>query len=115
MIRDGAYGQIEDWTDPPHACGLGPETGHWDADRGVLYSLTGTMAYSEARWSMPHCCADEINHRGGLLGRCVEALVVDGKSNAAAFASSAQWLLGERGVSAIFGWMSGTASGLCRC
>jgi urea transport system substrate-binding protein len=75
---------------------------------GVLHSLTGTMAFSESPVVDATLLAiDEINRRGGLLGRSVEAVVVDGKSAAAAFATGARWLLGEKRVSAIFGcWMS---------
>jgi urea transport system substrate-binding protein len=75
---------------------------------GVLHSLTGTMAFSESPVVDATLLAiDEINRRGGLLGRPVEPMVVDGKSDAAVFASGAEWLLGEKHVSAIFGcWMS---------
>lgn len=108
-ISDGTYGQIDGSGPTRHTrvvSALKPATGTLTV--GVLHSLTGTMAYSESPVVDATLLAlDEINRRGGLLGRCVEALVVDGKSDAAAFASSAQWLLGERGVSAIFGcWMS---------
>ena len=76
---------------------------------GVLHSLTGTMAYSESPVVDATLMAiDEINRRGGLLGRGVEALVVDGKSDwRGTFAANAEWLLTEKRVSAIFGcWMS---------
>jgi urea transport system substrate-binding protein len=75
---------------------------------GVLHSLTGTMAYSESPVVDATLLAiDEINRRGGLLGRMVQAVVVDGKSDGEAFAAGAQSLLLEHRVSAIFGcWMS---------
>jgi urea transport system substrate-binding protein len=75
---------------------------------GVLHSLTGTMAYSESPVVDATLMAiDEINQRGGLLGRRVEAEIVDGRSNGEEFARKAEWLLAQRRVCAIFGcWMS---------
>lgn len=75
---------------------------------GVLHSLTGTMAYSESPVVDATLMAiDEINQRHGLLGRRVEAAVVDGRSSGPEFARKAEWLLAERRVSTIFGcWMS---------
>ncbi len=75
---------------------------------GVVHSLSGTMAYSESPVVDATLLAiDEINSRGGLLGRRVEAIVVDGKSDCATFARSAEWLLAEKKVCTIFGcWMS---------
>lgn len=75
---------------------------------GVLHSLSGTMAYSESPVVDATLLAiDEINRGGGLLGRRIEALVVDGKSDCATFARSAEWLLADKRVCTIFGcWMS---------
>ncbi len=75
---------------------------------GVLHSLVGTMAYSESPVVDATLLAiDEINRRGGLLGRRIEAIVADGKSDGATFAREAECLLGESKVSALFGcWMS---------
>jgi urea transport system substrate-binding protein len=75
---------------------------------GVLHSLVGTMAYSESPVVDATLLAiDEINRRGGLLGRRVEAIVADGKSDGATFAREAECLLAESKVSALFGcWMS---------
>ncbi|HUN58062.1 MAG TPA: transporter substrate-binding protein, partial [Candidatus Binataceae bacterium] len=75
---------------------------------GVLHSLTGTMAHSESPVVDATLLAiDELNQRGGLLGRRVQAVVVDGKSDAATFARHAEWLIKEKRVLAIFGcWMS---------
>ena len=106
---DGTYGEIDGLAPTRHTrvvSALRPSPAALTV--GVLHSLTGTMAYSESPVVDATLLAlDEINRRGGLLGRCVEALVVDGTSNAATFASSAQRLLSERRVSAIFGcWMS---------
>jgi len=75
---------------------------------GILHSLIGTMAQSESPVVDATLLAiDEINRRGGLLGRRVEAIVADGKSDGATFAREAECLLAESKVSALFGcWMS---------
>jgi urea transport system substrate-binding protein len=75
---------------------------------GILHSLTGTMAYSESPVVDATLLAiDEINRRGGLLGRRVEAIIADGRSDGATFAHKAESLFAENKVSALFGcWMS---------
>ncbi len=75
---------------------------------GILHSLTGTMAYSEGPVVDATLLAiDEINRRGGLLGRRVEASVADGRSDAVEFAHQAESLICEKGVRVLFGcWMS---------
>ncbi len=50
---------------------------------------------------------DEINARGGVLGRPLQAVVVDGKSDWPSFAQGARRLIQEQKVSVIFGcWTS---------
>ncbi len=75
---------------------------------GVLHSLSGTMAISEASVVDATLLAiDEINERGGLLGRNVVPVVVDGKSDWPTFALEAERLIAEEEVSVIFGgWTS---------
>ncbi|HTT74767.1 MAG TPA: transporter substrate-binding protein [Candidatus Binataceae bacterium] len=75
---------------------------------GVLHSLTGTMAHSESPVVDATLLAiGELNQRGGLLGRHVQAVVVDGKSDARTFGLEAEWLIKEKRALAIFGcWMS---------
>jgi urea transport system substrate-binding protein len=75
---------------------------------GILHSLTGTMAYSEGPVVDATLLAiDEINRRGGLLGRRVEASIADGRSDAAEFSHQAEYLIKEKGVRVLFGcWMS---------
>jgi urea transport system substrate-binding protein len=75
---------------------------------GVLHSLTGTMAHSESPVVDATLLAiDQINQRGGLLGRRVKPIVVDGKSNGDEFARLAERLIVEKGARTIFGcWMS---------
>ena len=61
---------------------------------GVLHSLSGTMAISEtALRDTVLMMVEWINGRGGLLGRRVEAVVVDPASNWPLFAEKARELL----------------------
>ncbi|MGA2409554.1 MAG: transporter substrate-binding protein [Candidatus Binataceae bacterium] len=75
---------------------------------GILHSVTGTMAHSEGPVVDATLLAiDQLNCRGGLLGRRVQAVVADGKSDAPTFARRAEWLIAEKHASAVFGcWMS---------
>jgi urea transport system substrate-binding protein len=75
---------------------------------GVLHSLSGTMAISEAPIKEVVLMAlDEINKAGGLLGRPVEALVEDPASNWDLFAEKSKKLLLQDKVAAVFGcWTS---------
>jgi urea transport system substrate-binding protein len=75
---------------------------------GVLHSLTGTMAYSESPVVDATLLAiDEVNMHGGVLGKRIEPVVVDGKSASSTFARQAEWLIQEKRVTSIFGcWMS---------
>jgi len=57
---------------------------------GVLHSLSGTMAISEV--SLRDVCMmafDEINAKGGVLGKKIEPVVVDPASNWDLFAATA--------------------------
>ncbi len=75
---------------------------------GILHSLSGTMAISEAPVAEATLMAiDEINKKGGLLGRPIEPIVVDGQSNWPHFADMAEKLITQDNVSVIFGcWTS---------
>jgi urea transport system substrate-binding protein len=75
---------------------------------GVLHSLTGTMAISERSVVDATLLAiEEINEAGGLLGREVRAVVMDGKSDSASFALAAEHLISETRASVVFGcWTS---------
>ena len=75
---------------------------------GVLHSLTGTMAVSEAPLvDAVRLAVEEINAGGGLLGRPVEMLIADGRSDWAHFASEAERLIATEQVSALFAcWTS---------
>lgn len=75
---------------------------------GILHSLSGTMADSESALVDAALLAiEEINESGGVLGRTIDPVVADGKSDRFTFASEAQRLIREEGVSALFGtWTS---------
>src|SRR5262249_7544341 len=46
---------------------------------------------------------DDLNEQGGLLGRTIEAVVMDGKSDGDSFAAATERLLTHEKVSVIFG------------
>ena len=75
---------------------------------GVLHSLTGTMAISERSVADATLLAiEELNQHGGLLGRRVQPVVADGRSDSPTFARLAQRLIESDKVSVIFGcWTS---------
>ncbi|MCS6820635.1 MAG: urea ABC transporter substrate-binding protein [Microscillaceae bacterium] len=75
---------------------------------GVLHSLSGTMAISERAVANATLMAiDEINQAGGILGKKIEAILVDGKSDWGHFAREAERLITQEKVSVIFGcWTS---------
>lgn len=75
---------------------------------GILHSLTGTMARSGTSVAEATLLAvDELNRSGGVLGRPVEAIVADGRSDPAKFLVEARRLIEEEKVSTIFGcWTS---------
>ena len=75
---------------------------------GVLHSLTGMMAWSESpEIDATLLAIEEINQRGGVLGRRIQALVVDGQSDEPTFSREAERLITEEKVCAVFGcWTS---------
>ncbi|MEO5367416.1 MAG: urea ABC transporter substrate-binding protein [Magnetococcus sp. WYHC-3] len=75
---------------------------------GVLHSLSGTMAISETTLKdTVLMLVDDLNKHGGLLGKKVEAVVVDPASNWPLFAEKARELLAKQKVAAVFGcWTS---------
>lgn len=75
---------------------------------GVLHSLSGTMAISETTLKdTVQMLVDEQNKKGGVLGKRIEAVVVDPASNWPLFAEKARELISKDKVSAIFGcWTS---------
>ena len=75
---------------------------------GVLHSLSGTMAISETVLKdVALMTIDEINAKGGVLGKKLEAVVVDPASNWPLFAEKARQLIAQDKVSGVFGcWTS---------
>jgi urea transport system substrate-binding protein len=75
---------------------------------GVLHSLTGTMAISETSLrDVVLMAVDEINAKGGVLGKKIVPIVVDPASNWDLFAEKAKELLLKDKVAVVFGcWTS---------
>ncbi len=75
---------------------------------GILHSLSGTMAISETTLKdVMLMLIEEQNKKGGLLGKKLEAVVVDPASNWPLFAEKARELITQQKVSAVFGcWTS---------
>jgi urea transport system substrate-binding protein len=75
---------------------------------GVLHSLSGTMAISETSLrDILMFTADEINAKGGVLGKKIELVIVDGASDWPTFAEKAKQLTEQDKVAVTFGcWTS---------
>ena len=75
---------------------------------GILHSLSGTMAISETTLKdVMLMLIDEQNKKGGVLGKKLEAVVVDPASNWPLFAEKARELITKDKVAATFGcWTS---------
>ncbi|WP_439872202.1 urea ABC transporter substrate-binding protein [Rhizobium leguminosarum] len=75
---------------------------------GVLHSLSGTMAISETTLKDAMLMLiDEQNKKGGVLGKKLEAVVVDPASDWPLFAEKARELIQKDKVAAVFGcWTS---------
>lgn len=74
---------------------------------GILHSLSGTMAISETSLKdVALMTIEQINAQGGVLGRQLEAVVVDPASNWPLFAEKARELINKK-VAVVFGcWTS---------
>src|SRR6056300_1029020 len=75
---------------------------------GIVHSLTGTMAVSEEPVARATLMAiEEINSRGGVLGKQIEPLLYDGGSDDEQFFQITKKLLLESNVDTVFGcWTS---------
>jgi urea transport system substrate-binding protein len=75
---------------------------------GILHSLSGTMAISETTLKdVMLMLIEQQNKKGGLLGKKLEAVVVDPASNWPLFAEKARELISKDKVAAVFGcWTS---------
>ena len=71
---------------------------------GILYSLSGTLAISETTLKdTVLLLIDEQNKKGGLMGKQLEAVVVDPASDWPLFAEKARELLAVQEVDVMFG------------
>ena len=75
---------------------------------GILHSLSGTMAISETTLKDTALMAiEEINAKGGVMGKKLEPVVVDPASNWPLFAEKARQLVSQDKVAVVFGcWTS---------
>ena len=75
---------------------------------GILHSLSGTMAISETTLKdVMLMLIDEQNKKGGVLGKKLEAVVVDPASDWPLFAEKARDLIANQHVAVVFGcWTS---------
>jgi urea transport system substrate-binding protein len=75
---------------------------------GILHSLSGTMTAAERPLQqLLVMLIEDLNARGGLLGRPVEAVIMNPRSDWKLYAEQAQEMLTARKVAAIFGcWTS---------
>ncbi|MEN9867511.1 MAG: urea transporter substrate-binding protein [Pseudomonadota bacterium] len=75
---------------------------------GILHSLSGTMAISETSLKdVALMTIDEINAKGGVMGKKLEPVIVDPASNWPLFAEKARQLIAKDKVSVVFGcWTS---------
>jgi len=75
---------------------------------GILHSLSGTMAISETSLKdVALMTIDEINAKGGVMGKKLEPVVVDPASNWPLFAEKARGLIAQDKVAVVFGcWTS---------
>ncbi|MCA1691678.1 MAG: urea ABC transporter substrate-binding protein [Actinobacteria bacterium] len=75
---------------------------------GILHSLSGTMAISEVSVKDAELLAiEEINAKGGVLGKKLEPVIEDGASDWPTFAEKAQKLISVDKVATVFGgWTS---------
>ncbi len=88
--------------------GIGPVAAQETIKVGILHSLSGTMAISETTLKDTMLfLIDEQNKKGGVLGKKLEAVVVDPASNWPLFAEKARELIAQNKVAAVFGcWTS---------
>src|ERR1700712_5064255 len=77
---------------------------------GVLHSLSGTMAISETSLrDVLLFTFDEINAKGGVMGKKITPVIVDGTDKWSDWAGKAKTLLEQDKVAVIFGcWTSGS-------
>jgi len=77
---------------------------------GILHSLSGTLANSEAPLLDAALMAiAQINEAGGVIGQLIEPILADGASDPSFFARKARKVIQDEGVTHVFGgWTSAT-------
>lgn len=93
------------------ACGQGGGNSGESNDTvtvGLLHSMTGSMAISEqAVLDAEKLAIEEINASGGVLGKQIEYQEEDGASDPSTFATKAEKLVDQDGITTVFGcWTS---------
>jgi len=79
-----------------------PTTDTWRV--GVLFSRSGVTAISESEHFFGTVLAiEEINRAGGVLGRLIEPIALDPKSEPAQYRACAEQLLLDEGIGVLFG------------
>src|SRR6478609_3183315 len=75
---------------------------------GIRHSLSGTMAISETSLKdVALMTIEEINAKGGVMGKMLEPVIVDPASNWPLFAEKARQLISQDKVAVVFGcWTS---------
>lgn len=81
---------------------------------GLVHSRTGPLADTEqALLDAELLAVEEVNQAGGLLGRLVDPVIADSKSDAAAANHAAEQLISNEGVCAVIGgWTAGARRAL---
>ena len=90
-------------------CGSGSGSSSKESVKvGLLHSMTGSMAISEqAVLDAEKLAIKEINESGGILGKQIEYQEEDGASDPSTYASKAEKLVDQDGISTVFGcWTS---------
>ncbi|SHJ52027.1 urea ABC transporter substrate-binding protein [Hespellia stercorisuis] len=89
-------------------CGSSDSSSSDTVKVGLLHSMTGSMAISEqAVLDAEKLAIKEINEDGGVLGKQIEYQEEDGASDASTFATKAEKLVDQDGISTVFGcWTS---------
>lgn len=89
-------------------CGAGSGAGKDTVKVGLLHSMSGSMAISEqAVLDAEKLAIKEINEAGGVLGKTIEYQEEDGASDPSTFATKAEKLVDQDGISTVFGcWTS---------
>ncbi len=90
-------------------CGSGSGSSSKESVKvGLLHSMTGSMAISEQSvLDAEKLAIKEINESGGILGKQIEYQEEDGASDPSTFASKAEKLVDQDGISTVFGcWTS---------